>query len=394
MIISFIPARCGSKGIRLKNIKPFCGKPLIYWNLSQLQISPSIEKIIVATDCNQISNIVKNFGFSKVEIYYRNAQNAQDQSSTESVILEYIEQKDYDPNDYFILSQCTSPFTLSADYENGLTQLFSSNAESLLSCVRTKRFLWTKSGKPINYDHYLRPRRQDFDGVLIENGAFYINTIGNILKNRNRLSGKITVLEMPEYSLTEIDGEYDWLVGEEVMKRYVLPKITTQNKKIALKLFLSDVDGVLTDAGMFYSEKGDELKKFCTYDGLAFRKLKESGVQVGIITSENRKLNQARADKLGLDYCFQGITDKLVTVKKLCKKLSISLENVAYIGDDINCKDLLLNVGLAACPANAMDEIKNIPNINKMSKSGGEGVVREFYEFIREKKQPLPNISS
>ena len=142
------------------------------------------------------------------------------------------------------------------------------------------------------------------------------------------------------------------------------------------------MDGVLTDAGMYYTESGDEFKKFCTYDGMGMQLLQKYGIKVGILTSEDNQLNRRRSQKLELDFDFHGAKDKLQIVKDLCAKENISLSEVAYIGDDVNCFELLSNVGFAACPNNAVAKIKSIPRIIQLSKNGGEGVVREFVEKI------------
>lgn len=158
----------------------------------------------------------------------------------------------------------------------------------------------------------------------------------------------------------------------------------TTNHKPQIKLFLTDVDGVLTDAGMYYSENGDELKKFNTHDGMGLQLIRQLGVKTGIITSENTKMVERRFSKLKLDYLYQGKREggKLAAAKEICEKEGILLSEVAYIGDDINCLELLSNVGWAACPANALDAVKNIPGIVQMKKNGGEGCVREFVEMI------------
>ena len=149
-----------------------------------------------------------------------------------------------------------------------------------------------------------------------------------------------------------------------------------------IKLVGTDIDGVWTDAKMYYTENGDEFKKFCTYDGMGMQLLQKSGIKVGILTSEDKQLNRRRSKKLKLDFGFHGAIDKLQIVKDLCKSENITLNEVAYIGDDVNCFELLSNVGIAACPENAMKKIKSIPNIIQLSKSGGEGVVRELVELI------------
>lgn len=171
---------------------------------------------------------------------------------------------------------------------------------------------------------------------------------------------------------------------EPVIKNQGAKIPNTKRETRNIKLFLTDVDGVLTDAGMYYSENGDELKKFNTHDGMGLQLIRQHGIKTGIITSENTKMVERRFNKLKLDYLYQGKREggKLASVKEICEKEGISLAEVAYIGDDINCFELLSNVGLAACPANALDTIKNIPGIIQMNKKGGEGCVREFIEVI------------
>lgn len=158
-------------------------------------------------------------------------------------------------------------------------------------------------------------------------------------------------------------------------------KISPKKK---IKLFLTDVDGVLTDAGMYYTENGDELKKFNTHDGMGLQIIRSKGVKTGIITSEDTQMVERRFKKLKLDFLYQGKREggKLQSAMEICKEMGISLEETAYIGDDINCYELLTSVGLAACPASAVSAIKNIPNILHLTRNGGEGAVREYIEYI------------
>jgi len=224
MNIAFIPARCGSKSIPLKNIREFCGKPLIFWNLQALENYENIDKVYVATDCEEISSIVKSFGFSKVDVYYRSAENASDTSSTESVMLEFINNNDFDNNDLFLLVQATSPLTQTEDFKKAMKMFIDEKSDSLLTCVRTKRFFWNEDNTSLNYDYKNRPRRQDFDGMLMENGAFYISSIKNITEYKNRISGKISIYEMEEYMSIDIDEEDDWIIAEKLMYKYILNK--------------------------------------------------------------------------------------------------------------------------------------------------------------------------
>jgi len=223
MKIAFIPVRGGSKSIPRKNIKLFCGKPLIWWNLVQLQKCPIIDEVVVATDDPEIRDVSLSFGFSKVKIYMRDEENARDVSSTESVILEYLSKNSYHDEDLFILVQATSPFTRDDDFEKAYEQLLNEEADSLLSTTRFKRFIWSEDGRPLNYDFMLRPRRQDFSGLLVENGSFYMAKVRAVIENKNRLNGKITtyVMEDPCTSI-EIDDDEDWIIAEALMNKKMI----------------------------------------------------------------------------------------------------------------------------------------------------------------------------
>ena len=153
---------------------------------------------------------------------------------------------------------------------------------------------------------------------------------------------------------------------------------------VKIKLFLSDVDGVMTDAGMYYTESGDEFKKFNTHDGMGLKLLMKAGIKTGIITTEQTKIVERRAAKLKIDYLYQGkgFDGKLSAALEICAKENITIKEVAYIGDDVNCIDLLKEAGIAACPANAVKKVKEIPDIIHLKKNGGDGAVREFIDMI------------
>lgn len=220
MNIAFIPVRGGSKSIPLKNIKILSDKPLVYWTMKAANDAECIDKVIIATDSSEIKKVVSAFKLSKVEIYDRKPENTQDTSSTESVMLEYIVNAKLNSDDNFFLIQATSPLLKSKHIDEMYKKMIENNADSSLSCVVNKRFFWSKEGKSINYDYKKRPRRQDFEGLLMENGACYINSVKNILKDKNRLSGKISVYEMPEYTSVEIDEPDDFLLIEKLMEKH------------------------------------------------------------------------------------------------------------------------------------------------------------------------------
>lgn len=148
------------------------------------------------------------------------------------------------------------------------------------------------------------------------------------------------------------------------------------------KLLILDVDGVLTDGGMYYLEDGSEFKKFNTKDGLAIRRvIKQYEINVGIISNGSKEtLIKSRAETLFINRVYVGHEDKLSVLQSWCSELNISLEEVAYIGDDVNDLQCMSKVGFAACPADAVEKIKAVAHI-QLKKNGGEACVREFIEM-------------
>ena len=148
-----------------------------------------------------------------------------------------------------------------------------------------------------------------------------------------------------------------------------------------IKLIGTDIDGVWTDAKMYYTEKGDFMKAFSTYDGMAIQILKDLKIPVIILTSEKTNIVLERAKKLGIDEVYINEKEKLKRMTYICKKLNISMNKVAYIGDDLNDLELLKKVGISGCPINS--PIKNLfePDIIT-NKIGGEGAFREFVDKI------------
>lgn len=162
-----------------------------------------------------------------------------------------------------------------------------------------------------------------------------------------------------------------------------------------VKLFLTDVDGCLTDAGMYYSAEGEVMKRFCTYDGMGMVCLQQAGIPCGILTSENSMIVKARAEKLKLQYLYLGVGSKvnpncltkLQAAQQICDELGITLAEVCYVGDDINDVELLSHVGYPCCPPNARPEVLSILGIHVLKTPGGQGAIREVTDRILEGRE-------
>jgi len=377
MNIALIPARGGSKSIPQKNIKPIAGKPLIYWAVKAASECGDINKVYVCTDCEAISSHVLQFKLPNVEVIGRTAESATDTASTESVMLEFSRSFMFEN---IALIQATSPLVTAEDLHEGFKQIAQDGVDSVISVVRQKRFIWSDTEKgyiePANYDLSNRPRRQEFEGFLVENGAFYMTGRDALIQSGCRLSGNIKPVLMPDESYVELDELSDWLFVENILRQR-----SSTNGLFNIKMLITDCDGTLTDAGMYYSHRGEEMKKFNTRDAAGLRMLKEKGIITAIVTGESSEIVSARAQKMKIDELLMGIEDKPQAVLDLCAKYGVDACNVAYIGDDLNDYDAMRLCGFKACPADAVSEIREISDFVSIY-PGGQGAVRDICEYV------------
>lgn len=361
-------------------------RPLIFWTLDATVNCEEIDTVVVSTDSQEIKQVVKKYASDKVMIIERSEEVSTDTATTESVMLEFAKNYDFEN---IVLVQATSPLLKSNDIKKGLSKYFKNGVDSVLSVVRQKRFIWKEdldNSVPINYNPFSRPRRQEFDGFLVENGAFYITSKENLLATECRISGQISTVEISDETYIEIDEPSDWIIVEGLLKKNNKNNNNNNNPDIAkIKCVLTDNDGVLTDGGMYYSENGDELKKFNTKDGMGFRLLREAGIITGIITGENIELVKRRAEKMKADVVYLGIQNKLDIIDKICSKYNLNYEEIAYIGDDINDLEVVRTVGLGCSVYDGMECVKEAAKIITKAK-GGEGAVREVAEMILREK--------
>jgi YrbI family 3-deoxy-D-manno-octulosonate 8-phosphate phosphatase len=162
------------------------------------------------------------------------------------------------------------------------------------------------------------------------------------------------------------------------------PKTLSRSLQAGLgkvRMLAMDVDGVLTDAGMYYSESGDELKKFNTRDGMGIKMLQAAGIITAFITKEKTAIVERRGQRLAVPEVHQGIDDKLTDLTRLARKHGLTLAQVAYIGDDVNDLEALKAVGFSAAPADAMPIVLEAVHY-VCAKKGGEGAVREIADLI------------
>lgn len=375
--VGIIPLRKGSKGIPGKNKKKLLGRPLFSWALGAAIFS-ELDEVYVFTDDEEIlAYVAKEYSWTtKVKGLRRNDENANDTASTESALLEFAEKINFDFA-VLCLLQATSPLTTSEDINNALFQISNEGKTSALSVVKTHRFTWNADGTPQNYDVYNRPRRQDFSGLLMENGAVYATTKDAFIKSKNRVSETIGLVEMAEETLMEIDSLSDWTIIESLLAE----RQKSFKKQERINYLVLDVDGVFTDGCVYYGAEGELMKKFDMRDGMGLEILRQHNVEVVVITSENSELVAKRMQKLQIKHAFLGVKDKYSFLQNFINLQNISWPSIAYVGDDVNDLACLCTVGWSFTPANATSIVKQNVDFT-LTRSSADGAIREVCEWI------------
>ena len=363
MILGVIPARGGSKGIPRKNIKMICGKPLLAWSIEAAQKSKLLDDFIVSTEDKEIADVARSYG---AKVLNRPEKLATDEATTISVLKHVTEELN---PDVVVVLQPTSPIRDDDLIDKCISKFLESKADNLATGFYCK---YKEFG---TYDNL---RRQDLKGFFYDDGNIYILTKKLILSGR--WSGdKIEKVLASREQNHEIDDNIDFFIVEKLLEKRIIKRQLINLEKI--KLLAMDVDGVLTDGRMYYSENGDELKKFNTKDGKGIELLRQIGVKTAIVTQEKTKMVEKRAKKLKVDYLYQGVDDKIQIIKEIAEKEKLKMGQIAYIGDDLNDLPLLKKVGFSATPADG--SIENKREVAYIcQKNGGDGCVRELSDLI------------
>lgn len=365
--------RGGSKSIPLKNIKTIAGKPLFAWSIEEALASGCFDAVIVSTESTQIAQQVQSFFGEAVIIDTRPDELAQDQTSTEDVMLEFASRTDFET---MTLIQVTNPFVTALDFRQAFETFKSTNNDGLLTVSPFTRFLWDDQASPINYDPHNRPRRQEMKPQYIENGAFYITPKTTLLEYQNRLGKNNTIHIMAEHASFEIDEPDDWIIVEKMLtKKHTIPSLKN------IKAIAVDIDGTMTDGGMYYGPEGEALKKFNTRDAHGLKSLEKIGLEVIVMTAEDSPSVDARIQKLGFKHYFKGIQNKKQAMKDVLESLGIEWNQLAFVGDDMGDLEVIESSGVGFCPSSAIDKVQSHASYILKNK-GGDGAVREACDLI------------
>jgi len=368
MITAIIPARGGSKGLPRKNIRQIAGFPLIYWTIKAAQQSRLLDEVYVSTEDSEIASIARSCG---AQVLNRPEHLAQDTTTTLEVLRDCLSHLSCDT---VVVLQPTSPLRNSDTIDSCISEYLAGGYDTLAT---------GHTVKTVEYGTHDNMRRQDINGFFYDDGNVYI--ISRAVLDENRWSGfAICRKELPRELRYEIDDAIDFFIVEALLKKRLMEGTQpseVHSRAAEVKLLVMDVDGVLTDGAMYYSESGDELKKFTTIDGMGISFLHNAGIATALITGEKTSLITRRSRKLSIDYVFQGVTDKLSVLNKLIQTLGITNNETGYIGDDLNDLEVMNNVGFPVTVPNGHEKLKKVA-CYCTEKPGGSGAVREVCELI------------
>lgn len=220
--VAIIPARGGSKGIVRKNLIELNGRPLVAWPIEQATSAELVDKVFVSTDDDEIGEVASRYG---AEVIVRPAELAADTSSSEDALIHAMDciENDHDTRiDVVVFLQATSPVREAVDIDNAVRKFIEDKADSLFSCTMIEDyFIWEQEQDgfhSVNYDYRNRRRRQNIKKRYLENGSIYVFKPEVIRKGNNRLGGRISIYEMPQWKSFQVDSLDDLDLCEYYMK--------------------------------------------------------------------------------------------------------------------------------------------------------------------------------
>lgn len=381
-VLAIIPARGGSKGIPLKNIRVVGGKPLLAHTIEDARRSQVITRVIVSTDHAGIAAVANEHG---AEVIWRPPEISDDAADSESALLhslDYLKHTEgYEP-DLVVFLQATSPLRAPDDIDQAIAEFDRERADSLFSSCVVHGFVWRQEAERLSsftYDYRHRRRRQNAPRDLIENGSIYVFKPWILREFNNRLGGKIATYVMdPIYSF-QVDEPRDLKLMEQLLS--LKPRYRELLDLAQVRLLVVDFDGVMTNNRVLLDQDGRESVLCNRGDGWGIEQLTRTGVAVIVLSTEANRVVSARCQKLGIT-CIQGCSEKLSTLKEVAKTRGVAPEQIMYVGNDENDLECMRWVGFPVAVADAEAAVR-AGSVFITERRGGDGAVREICDLLR-----------
>lgn len=376
LVVAVVPARGGSRGVAAKNVRRVGGVPLVARAVLAAERARLINNVFVSTDDTAIADAALDAGATVIE---RPGHLSTDEASSESALLHSLDDLERDGirPDILVFIQATSPFIDPDDLDDAVERVAAGECDVVFSAVETFSFLWTSDRDDVigvNHDASVRLRRQDREPHYRETGAFYVLRVDGFRKAKHRFFGKIGVTLVDAETSIDIDTPGDLLRARS------LAASTAPTVRIDVDAVVTDFDGVHTDNRVRVDENGTESVTAHRGDGLGVSLLRNAGVRILILSTEENPVVGARARKLRVDY-QHGISDKALALRDWATDHGIPLNRIAYLGNDVNDLGCLELVGWPVVVADAHPDVLPAARLI-LTRNGGDGAIRELADRI------------
>ncbi|MCC5947024.1 MAG: acylneuraminate cytidylyltransferase [Nitriliruptoraceae bacterium] len=376
-LLAVVPARGGSKGVPGKNLRHVGGASLLGRSVAVAARSRFPLTVAVSTDSEQLASEARRAG---AEVIERPAALADDTASSEAALLHALEQRP--ETEVVVFLQCTSPFLTTEELDRTIAAVVEDGADVAFTAVRSHGFLWQRHDNGhvsgINHNAQERLRRQDRPVELLETGAAYVMRADGFRQAKHRFFGRTVAVEVDPRRAMEIDTPEDLELA-----RALAPVLDGGPAVLDLpvpKLLALDFDGVFTDNTVQVDEHGTESVTCHRGDGHGLSMLRER-LSIVVFSTERNPVVAARCEKLGLPY-EQGLGDRKVdALQRYCTKRDINLDDVMFVGNDVNDLDSMRAVGFAVAVADAVPEVRDAAHA-VTSRAGGDGALRELADAL------------
>lgn len=387
--LAVIPARGGSRGIPRKNIKLLSGKPLVAWTIAAAQAAHQVDRVVVSTDDAEIASVARRYG---AEVVIRPLELSGDLAPSESALLHVLEvlqqAEGYHPSALAFL-QCTAPLTLPQDIDGTLRLVTDRGYDSAVTMTPFHYYVWRETAagvmEGVNHEASRRLMRQQRQPEYLEVGAVYALRTAGFQEHGFRFFGRVGKYLVPAYRALELDEPEDWALAEMLMRSRHRPQAGGHAAWGTVRAVVTDFDGVMTDNRVVVDQEGREAVLCSRADGWGISLLKQAGILVACISTEQNPVVRARCDKLGIPY-WQGQEDKLAALHAFLDQSGLGPEECLYVGNDTNDAACLQHAGVAVVPRDAAPEVQHLAHWRTES-AGGEGVLREIATKLLEERQ-------
>ncbi|MBF4136283.1 transferase [Streptomyces albidoflavus] len=388
-VLAVIPARGGSKGVPGKNLAEVGGVPLVARAVHACRTARLVSEVLVSTDDPAIAEAARTAGATTVE---RPAPLSGDTATSEAAVLHALDTDEARHGrlaDVVLLVQCTSPF-LTADDVDGVTAAVLEGADTAVTAAPFHGFLWRdlatgatpSSGHGVNHDAAHRPRRQDRPEDLLETGAAYAMRGDGFRAVRHRFFGRTALVRTDPARVLEIDDPHD------LARARALAPLLDRNEAPGARrpgpgdvdAVVLDFDGTQTDDTVQIDAEGRERVSVHRGDGLGIAALRDAGVPLLILSTEQNPVVTARARKLRIPV-LHGVDRKDEALKQWCDEQGVDPARVLYAGNDANDLPCFALAGWPVAVASAHEPVRRAARAVTTA-PGGRGAVREIASWL------------